>query len=466
MHVFHPSILRRYDIRGIVGETLSEADARAIGRAFATQAAAVDASPSVAVGFDGRLSSPALEAALVEGLSDAGASAVRVGLGPTPMAYFAHAHLKTTGMIQVTGSHNPPDHNGFKMMLAGKPFFGGDIERLGAIAADGAWADGQGSRRDEDVSDAYLAALDGGFTPGGRPLSVVWDPGNGAAGVLTERLIARLPGRHAVINAAIDGRFPNHHPDPTDPATLRQLQAAVAEQGADLGIAFDGDGDRLGVIDGRGRILWGDQYLLLLAREVLEAHPGAPILADVKASQTLFDEIAAMGGKPVITATGHSLIKTRMAELGAPLAGEMSGHVFFADRYYGFDDALYAAVRLLSVVARLPGTLADWFDTIPRPLNTPELRIDCPDEKKAAVVDGVRARLKAAGAEVSEVDGVRVSRDGGWWLLRASNTQAVLVARAEAPDQAALGALVDEIAAQVSREGLDPAALRAAAGLS
>ena len=252
MHVFDPTILRRYDIRGIVGETLSAADADAIGRAFATLAAEVDPAPSVAVAFDGRLSSPALEAALVEGLTGAGASVVRLGLGPTPLAYFGHATLKTTGMIQVTGSHNPPDHNGFKMMLSGKPFFGDDIARLGVLAAEGAWATGRGTVRDEDIGEAYLNALVGGLTPGGRPLSVVWDPGNGAAGALTERLVERLPGRHVVINAAIDGHFPNHHPDPTDPATLRQLQDAVAENGADLGLAFDGDGDRLGVIDGRG----------------------------------------------------------------------------------------------------------------------------------------------------------------------------------------------------------------------
>lgn len=354
MHQFHPTILREYDIRGIVGETLSVDDARAIGRAFGTLAREKDPRGGVCVGRDGRLSSPDLETALVEGLLAAGVTVTRIGIGPTPMLYYAQKHLSSTGAIQVTGSHNPPNHNGFKMMLEGKPFFGADIRRLGDIAAKGAWSTGAGNEGTADVSDDYLRAVLGGMTQGGKDLTVVWDPGNGAAGDLVQALTAELPGRHVVINAEIDGSFPNHHPDPTDPRTLAQLRDAVAREKADLGLAFDGDGDRLGVIDGEGRILWGDQYMVLLAKDVLSTHPGAPIIADVKASQMLFDQIAAMGGEPVMGRTGHSLIKSLMADTGAPLAGEMSGHIFFADRYYGFDDALYAAVRLLSIVARLP----------------------------------------------------------------------------------------------------------------
>jgi len=456
MHRFHPTILRKYDIRGIIGETLSADDALAIGRAFGTRAVALDPAARVCVGRDGRLSSPELEAALVEGLRETGATVIRLGCGPTPMGYFAQARLKATGAVHVTGSHNPPNHNGFKMTLGGKPFFGPDIAAFEAVAADGSWTRGEGRIEDHDIREDYLSALREAFRPGAPDLSVVWDPGNGAAGELVERLSAVLPGHHTVINGAIDGAFPNHHPDPTDPETLEQLRAAVAETGADLGVAFDGDGDRLGVLDGQGRILWGDQFMVLLAGEVLAAQPGAPIIADVKASQLLFDQIAEMGGTPVVGATGHSLIKTLMAEMKAPLAGEMSGHIFFADRYYGFDDALYAAMRLLSAVAALPGSLADWFDTQPRLCNTPELRFDCPDEQKADVIEAVRARLKAEGAEMSEIDGVRVNRPHGWWLLRASNTQAVLVARAEARSDDDLRRLTDELADYLGAAGVAP----------
>ena len=453
MHQFHPTILREYDIRGIMGETLSAKDAHAIGQAFGTLVLQAEPRGRVCVGRDGRLSCPELEGALVEGLLSTGAGVVSIGLGPTPMLYFAQKLIGAAGAIQVTGSHNPPDHNGFKMMLGGKPFFGEAIRQLGAIAASGSATTGKGSKHTAAVARDYVEALVSAYR-GERPLTVVWDPGNGAAGEIVQALVGRLPGRHVVINAEIDGTFPNHHPDPTDPHTLVQLQEAVAREGADLGLAFDGDGDRLGVIDGRGRILWGDQFMVLLAKEVLEDQPGAPIIADVKASQLLFDQIAAMGGRPVMGRTGHSLIKTLMAEIGSPLAGEMSGHIFFADRYHGFDDATYAAVRLLSIVSRLPSSLAEWFDTLPRLINTPELRFACADERKAGVIERVRARLKAEQAEMSEVDGVRVLRPHGWWLLRASNTQAVLVARAEAKSQKDLSRLTDELNAYLADAGL------------
>lgn len=454
MHSFSSTILREYDIRGIVGETLSSEDAYAIGRAFASMVLAREPQGKVCVGRDGRLSSPELEKALVEGILKAGADVVQIGCGPTPMLYFAQKHFDTAGAVQVTGSHNPPSHNGFKIMLHGKPFFGEDIRQLGDIAARGAWKSGCAEKKSLIVADDYIRALLDGFTSGGKELTVVWDPGNGAAGEILQTLVKELPGRHVVINSEIDGHFPNHHPDPTDPHTLQQLREAVARENADLGLAFDGDGDRLGVIDGKGHILWGDQYLVLLAQEVLESHPGAPIIADVKASQLLFDQIASMGGKPVVGRTGHSLIKTLMAEIEAPLAGEMSGHIFFADRYYGFDDALYAALRLLSIVSRLPGTLAEWFEALPRLVNTPEMRFDCADEKKCKVIAAVRARLVSEKAEMSEVDGVRVMRPQGWWLLRASNTQAVLVARAEAENESDLGKLVEELGGYLRDAGV------------
>lgn len=454
MHTFHSTILREYDIRGIVGQTLFPQDAFAIGQAFATLVKQQTGGDRICVGRDGRLSSPVLEQAVVDGIKAAGCVAIRIGTGPTPALYYAQKVQQSDGAIQITGSHNPPDHNGFKMMLAGKPFYGQAIRRLGEIAALGALENGEGREEAINIHPAYIDAVLQGYSTAKRPLTVVWDPGNGAAGEMVQAVIAQLPGRHVVINAEIDGTFPNHHPDPTDPHTLVQLRECVLAEKADLGLAFDGDGDRLGVIDGQGNILWGDQYMVLLARDVLESHPGAPIIADVKASQMLFDQIQAMGGQPVMGKTGHSLIKTLMAEIKAPLAGEMSGHIFFADRYYGFDDALYAATRLLSVVSALPVSLAEWFADLPRLVNTPEVRFDCPDEQKVSVIEAVRTRLKAEGATMSEVDGVRVSRPQGWWLLRASNTQAVLVARAEADHQDNLDHLMDELKIYLAAAGI------------
>ena len=454
-HIFDPTILREYDIRGVFGETLRAADAQAIGRAFATVVCEAGGR-RVAIGRDGRLSSPELEAALVDGLREGGIDVVRIGLGPTPMLYFAVNTLEVDGGIMVTGSHNPGNYNGFKLMLGKKPFFAGDIQRLGRIAADAPPpAKSRGGVVERQVIDAYVSRLLADYD-GTRSLSVAWDAGNGATGEVLRRLARQLPGRHELLNDAIDGRFPAHHPDPTEPKNLVQLQEAVAAHGCDLGIAFDGDGDRIGVVDGKGRILWGDQFMVLLAGDVLRVRPGATIIADVKASQVLFDEVARLGGKPLMWRTGHSLIKTKMAELDAPLAGEMSGHIFYADRYYGYDDALYAAVRLLGILGRSSEALASMRDRLPQVVNTPELRFPCADERKFAVVAEVRDRLRQAKAEMVDIDGVRVRTKDGWWLLRASNTQAVLVARAEARDQQGLERLKSALVAELGRSGITP----------
>ena len=452
-HRFDPTILREYDIRGIVGETLSSADARAIGRAYAVMLA--DAGGHrVAVGYDGRLTSPELEEALVDGLALGGADIVRIGLGPTPMLYYAAATLGVDGGIMVTGSHNPPDYNGFKFVFQGKPFYGAAIQRLGEVALElGASRSPLGQIAEHPVRGEYVERLARDYN-GSNPLTVAWDVGNGATGEVVQQLTARLPGRHILLNETIDGTFPAHHPDPTIPENLVQLQQAVARERCDLGIAFDGDGDRIGVVDGRGRILWGDQLMVVLARDVLARHPGAPIIADVKASQVLFDEIARMGGRPVMAATGHSLIKAKLAETGAPLAGEMSGHIFFADGYYGFDDAVYVAVRLLSVLSRSQESLAQIGDRLPRVVNTPELRFPCDEARKFEVVHEVRERLHKAGAEMTDIDGVRVRTADGWWLLRASNTQAVLVARAESTTGDGLARLKGVLAAELAASGV------------
>jgi phosphomannomutase len=453
-HSFHPSILREYDIRGIVGETLFAADAEAIGRAFGTVVGG-RGGKVVCVGCDGRLSSPDLEAALVRGLASTGLEVRRIGRGPTPMLYFAAYREKADGGIMVTGSHNPPSHNGFKMVLGGKPFFADQIRELGRLSAAGEVIAAAGGKVvDLPIASDYVRRLLADYD-GGRALTVVWDAGNGATGDVMTALTQGLPGRHILLNAIIDGTFPAHHPDPTEPENLEQLIEAVAHHQADLGIAFDGDGDRIGVVDAKGRILWGDQMMMLLSEQVLKARPGATIIADVKASESLFQHIADLGGQPLMARTGHSLIKTRMAETGSPLAGEMSGHLFFADRYYGYDDALYAAVRFLGMVAGWQGvSLAERYDRLPHLFNTPEIRIACPDERKFAAIAEVKARLSGSGAKVSDVDGVRVSTEDGWWLLRASNTQAVLVARCEASSPDGLDRLKTILKDQLDQVGL------------
>jgi phosphomannomutase len=455
-HAFDPTILREYDIRGIVGETLTAADAHALGRAYATILRAAGGR-RVCLGFDGRLSSPELAEALSDGLMRSGVEILAIGRGPTPMMYFAVHHLAADGGLQVTGSHNPPNHNGFKMMLGKKPLYGVQIQELGQTAAEGAFIDGQGVRSETPLLNAYVDRLVQDFRAG-RPLHVVWDAGNGATGEALQAMTARLPGRHELLFADIDGRFPNHHPDPTVPENLEDLIAAVCTGGADLGIAFDGDGDRIGVVDSRGRILFGDQLMQILAADMLSRHPGSPILADVKASQALFDEIERLGGRAVMGKTGHSLMKMAMAELGAPLAGEMSGHIFYADGFYGHDDALYVAIRLLGILGQDDRSLAERRDRMAPMVNTPELRFDCPDDRKFKVIERVKDRLAAEGAEVNAIDGVRVSTDDGWWLLRASNTQAVLVARAEAKDQPGLARLKEQIVANLRAVGVEPPA--------
>ncbi|MGD8327685.1 MAG: phosphomannomutase/phosphoglucomutase [Sphingomonadales bacterium] len=450
-HKFHNSVLREYDVRGIVGETLSVKDAYALGQAFGTKLRSTGGK-TVVVGRDGRASSPEFAERLIEGLISTGVDVFDVGLGPTPMTYFSVYELGADGGIMVTGSHNPSNYNGFKMMLGRKAFFGDQIQELGRIAAAGEFATDAGSVKSVDVQSRYVARLLRDYE--GKPLSVAWDPGNGAAGRALEELVQHLPGRHEVINGEIDGSFPNHHPDPTVEKNLEQLKQLVREKGLDLGIAFDGDGDRIGAVDAQGRVVWGDQLLAILSRDVLADQPGSTIIADVKASQALFDEIGRLGGDPVMWKTGHSLIKSKMAECGAPLAGEMSGHIFFSHRFYGFDDALYAAIRLLNAVSNHGGSLAALRDELPDMINTPELRFDCPDEKKFGVVADVVARLREKGADFSDIDGARVNTEDGWWLLRASNTQAVLVARAEGHDEAALERLKAQLVEVLAQSGI------------
>ncbi len=451
-HCFDPAVLREYDIRGVAGEQLKEGDAHALGRTFGTRVRR-GGGRRVAVGRDGRASSPLLEAALVAGLTASGCDVVRIGLGPTPMLYYAAMALEMDGGIQVTASHNPAEYNGFKMTLQGRSFFGEDIRDLAQQAAAGDWEQGGGEVTEADVADAYVTRLLEGHE--GGAFRIGWDTGSGASGPIVEKLTKLLPGEHHLLFTQVDGDFPYHHPDPTTEANLADLARLVIDKQLDFGLAFDGDGDRIGAVDGHGRPIWGDEILSILAPSVLEAHPGAPIIGDVKSTQYLFDRIAELGGEPVMAKTGHSIIKTRMHELGAPIGGELSGHIFFGAGYGGFDDAQYAAVRLISAVHRSGGSLTALKDAMPVLVTTPEMRFPVPRGRMTAVVDEVAARLEAAGAKVNRLDGVRVSTPDGWWLLRASNTQDMLTARAEGRNEAAAARLVAAIDAQLAASGVD-----------
>jgi len=454
-HQFDPSIFREYDIRGVVGKTLHVADAYHIARAFATKVAVAQPGGFICVAYDGRLSSPEMKDAVCRGIMDSGVNVIDIGLGPTPMLYFAAYTLKAAGAVMITGSHNPPDHNGFKFVFQGGPFFGQSIMSLRTIGGHGDFTEGKGESERRDVREAYVDTLVKAYDGVGA-LNVAWDAGNGATGEIMTSLCDRLPGMHALLNAIIDGTFPAHHPDPTVPENLVQLIATVKKTGLDAGIAFDGDGDRVGVIDDEGEILWGDQLLMLYSADVLREIPGATIIADVKASGALFDEIAQLGGQPLMWKTGHSLIKSKMAETGAPLAGEMSGHIFFADKYFGYDDGLYAAVRLLGLLSRSGKRLSDLRKALPKRVNTPEIRFHCDDERKFVVIDEVKERLKKDGANFIDIDGMRVNTDDGWWLLRASNTQPVLVARCEGMDKAGLERLQSDLRVQLVLSGVYP----------
>lgn len=456
-HLFNPTILRAYDIRGIVGKTLYVQDAYYIGKAFATIVKQRTQQNKICVGYDGRLSSPVFEQSLVSGMVAAGADVLRVGLCPTPMLYYASHFLDAAAGVMVTGSHNPPDYNGFKFILDQKPFYGDDILEIAELvrmhACDETSDPKEVKNNHQLVRGAYIDRILQAY-PHNTPLKVAWDTGNGATGEVVRKLCAFLPGMHILINANIDGLFPAHHPDPTIPKNLRQLIGTVKEHGCDFGVAFDGDGDRIGVVDNEGTILWGDQMLALFAQDILLNKPGLSIIADVKASQLFFDHVRQAGGHGVMWKTGHSHIKAKMQEIGSPLAGEMSGHIFFADKYYGYDDAIYAALRLMDMVARKKESLSRLAKTLPHYINTPEFRIDCDEARKFDIVDEVAKRLKERSQSFIDVDGVRVQLPHGWWLLRASNTQSALIIRCEASTLEDLEKLKMDVIEQLEHSGL------------
>ncbi len=440
------SIFRAYDIRGVVGESLTPAVVYHIGRAIGSEAAAVGQS-HVIVGMDGRISGPTMSDALIRGLKESGRNVLDIGMVPTPVLYYATHILESQTGVIVTGSHNPKDYNGFKIVIDGKTLSGDDIQRLLTRIKNQDYAQGMGGSQKVSVSSDYLERITSDITLA-KPLKVVVDAGNGVAGKLAPKLTSALGCDVTKLFCEIDGTFPNHHPDPGKPENLKDLIAKVNEVGADIGLAFDGDGDRVGVVTPKGKIIYPDRLLMLFALDVIKRNPGAKIIYDVKCTRLLQPMLEKVGGKPTMWKTGHSLIKAKMKETGAALAGEMSGHIFFKERWYGFDDGLYGAARLLEILAA-DGRDADTiFDEIPEDISTPEINIKVTDEGKFDIISKLQA-IDYPGGNVSTIDGVRVDYPDGWGLVRASNTTPMLVLRFEAESQAALDRIREQFQANL-----------------
>jgi phosphomannomutase / phosphoglucomutase len=438
----NPKIFREYDIRGIVGQDLDDGVVETLGRAVGTYFLG-KGKRDVALGRDCRLSSPAFAVAMTRGLLASGCDVTDLGIIPTPLLYFSVFEEKKEAGVMITGSHNPPEHNGFKMMAGEETLYGPAIQEIYGLVRGGRFSEGRGTARAVDivpVYEDYVAAR----VRIGRKLRVVVDAGNGTGGEVAVPLFRRLGCEVQALYCEMDGRFPNHHPDPTLPEAMEDLVRTVRETGADLGIGYDGDADRLGVVDDGGRLIWGDQLMIVFARDILPSHPGAAVISEVKASKVLYDEIARLGGRPIMWRTGHSLIKKKIKEEKAVLAGEMSGHIFFADRWFGFDDAIYSSARLLEILSRSSKKLSGLLADLPNTYSTPEIRIYASDEVKFKIVDEVR-RVLAERHKVIDIDGVRAVFPAGWGLVRASNTQAVIVLRFEADTEADLKAIEAEI---------------------
>ncbi len=449
-------IFRQYDVRGIVGRDLSADVARTLGRAYAAYLANHGIAGAVAVGRDNRPSGQMLRDGLVAGLNECGFDVVDIGVVPTPITYWALHNEPVVGGIQITGSHNPPEYNGFKISVGKNSMHGDEIQELYQLAVAGKFPSGQGSVREVAVLDRYVEDVVQRTGTLSRPLHVVADYGNGAGAIVGPQLLEKLGAKVTHLFAESDGTFPNHHPDPTVVENLADIIAAVKREGADLGIAFDGDADRIGLIDDQGDIIWGDHILILYARDVLaRTGKGQKVIFDVKCSQALPDAIRAAGGEPIMWKTGHSLIKDKMKETNAPIAGEMSGHMFFAEGFYGHDDALYGAARLLRIVADSGKSVSQLLADVPKFVSTPELRVDVPEERKFAIVDDAVRHFRGTH-DVVDVDGVRVLFGDGWGLIRASNTQPVLVMRFEALTQARLDEIRAEMEGWLRSQGVDP----------
>ena len=447
----NPRIFREYDIRGVVDQDLTDESVLLLARAFSTYLSN-KGMRRVVVGRDGRLSSPRFREPLVQGMVSGGLDVVDIGICPTPVFYFSLFHLDREGGIMITGSHNPPEFNGFKVCVGKEALYGEEIQNLRRLAEARNFVDGKGSVSHQELIPSYQDFIIRNIRLN-RRLKVVVDSGNGTAGTVAPQILRALGCRVEELYSEVDGQFPNHFPDPTIPANMQELIAKVKQSGAEIGIAYDGDADRIGVADPLGNIIWGDHLMILFARDVLRSHPGATIISEAKCSQSLYDEITKLGGRGIMWRTGHSLLKSKMKEEKALLGGEMSGHIFFADRYFGYDDAIYASCRLLEILSqsekRIPELLAD----IPKTFTTPEIRVECPDDQKFALVERVKESFRRE-YPIVDVDGVRVLFPDGWGLVRASNTQPVLVLRFEARSAARL----EEIRALVGKRVADFAA--------
>lgn len=442
-------VFRQYDIRGVAGRDLTEDFVAELAKSLATfyHRNQVD---TISLGYDCRLSSPAFRKILLENLLNSGMNVYDLGMGPTPLVYFSLFNLPVGGGVMITGSHNPPNENGFKICLGLTTIYGEQIQEIKQIMEAKDYQKGQGKLIDYPIIPDYLKYLKTIFKPGSKNLKVVVDAGNGTGNLTAINLYQSFGWEVIDLFSEPDGNFPNHHPDPTIPENLAQLTAKVKETQADLGISLDGDADRIGVIDSKGRVLWGDQLMIIFAKDIIKHNPGAKIIGEVKCSQTMFEQIKAMGGTPIMWKVGHSLIKAKMKEENALLAGEMSGHLFFADRYYGYDDAVYSGARLLEILSHSEQSLAEMVDRLPKTCSTPEIRFDCPEDKKFEVVTEL-VRFFAAKYQVIDIDGARIIFQDGWGLVRASNTQPVLVLRFEAESQAALERIQTEVKNELNR---------------
>ncbi len=428
--MINPYIFREYDIRGVVDKDLNDETVELLGRGIGTFMLNNEAK-KISIGGDVRLSTERFREALIAGLCSAGVDVVDIGAVPTPVQYYSMHKLDVDGGVMITGSHNPPEFNGFKITMHNSPVYGDDIQKIKDIIEEAAFRKGNGKREQANLIDGYIAYIKNDIKIE-RPLKVVLDSGNGAASLVAHRLFRELGVETIDLFDTPDGNFPNHHPDPTVVENIQELIKTVKEQKADLGIGYDGDGDRIGVVDENGEIIWGDRLMILFSREILKTHPGAPIIFEVKCSQALPEMIEKFGGKPVMWRTGHSHIKKKMKETGAPLAGEMSGHLFFADRYFGFDDAIYASARMAELVAQSSKKVSQLLEGVPQYVATPEIRAEvATDEEKFRIAQKAKEYF-SQNYEVIDVDGVRIQFGDGWGLVRASNTQPVLVLRFEA----------------------------------
>ena len=452
---FKPEVLREYDIRGIVDKNLTNNTAYSIGRTFGHTVCSEFANKKIAVGYDGRLSSPKLHNALCIGLAESGANVYSIGVCPTPMSYFANYHLSTDASVMVTGSHNPPEYNGFKMVLNKNSFYADNIQKLQSLINNNNLIKSKGKIFDIDIKKDYVNRNLKNIVLN-KNLKIAWDIGNGSMGCVIDQFIEKIDNaEHIVINKEVDGRFPNHHPDPTVPKNMEQLIDTVLSNKCDIGLAFDGDGDRLGVVDNKGKIVWPDQYMLLLSKEISKLYNNPKIIMDVKCSKVFFDEVKKYNCEPIMFRTGHSPIKEKMKEIKSPLSGEMSGHVCYSDDFYGYDDAMYVGLRLLRVLSNEKLLLNQLIDQYPQTVSTPEIRIDVEETRKFEIMKEIKDRVKVPNGEIIDIDGIRIQNDIGWLLIRASNTQNQLTCRAEALNDQDLLKLMKIIEFELKKSGVD-----------